>query len=161
MKKVDLHTQLSIFKNKDHLPLLTIDLMDEAEKARENAYAPYSNFKVGAAILLDNGEVITGNNQENAAYPSGLCAERVAIFFAGSQFPNVKILQLAVTARSEKQTLNLPIPPCGACRQSIAEYEIKQNRPIEIFFMGETGEVYKANSIKDLLPLLFDNNSLK
>jgi len=135
--------------------------MEDAEKARENAYAPYSNFRVGAAILLENGEIITGNNQENAAYPSGLCAERVAIFFAGSQFPNIKILQIAVTARSEKQTLNVPIPPCGACRQAIAEYEIKQKHPIEIFFMGETGEVYKTDSIKTLLPLLFDSNSLK
>lgn len=135
--------------------------MEAAEEAREKAYAPYSNFRVGAALLLDNGEIITGNNQENVAYPSGLCAERVAIFFAGSQFPNTKILQLAVTARSEKKTLNEPIPPCGACRQSIAEYEIKQNHPIEIFFMGETGEVYKTDSIKVLLPLLFDNNSLK
>tara|TARA_R110002072_G_scaffold22666_2_gene79623 strand:- start:35618 stop:36142 length:525 start_codon:yes stop_codon:yes gene_type:complete len=161
LKKIELHTQLSVFKSKDHLPLLTLDLMDAAEKARENAYAPYSRFRVGAAILLENGEVITGNNQENAAYPSGLCAERVAIFFAGSQFPNLKIMQLAVTARSEKQTLNVPIPPCGACRQSIAEYEIKQNYPIEIFFMGETGQVFKADSIKVLLPLLFDGNSLK
>ncbi len=134
--------------------------MTAAEEAREKAYAPYSNFRVGAAILLENGEIITGNNQENAAYPSGLCAERVAIFFAGSQFPNTKILQLAVTARSENQVLRKPISPCGACRQSIAEYEIKQNHPIEIFFMGETGEVYKANSIKDLLPFLFDGSQL-
>lgn len=161
LKKIELHTQLSVFKSKDSLPLLTLDLMEAAEKARENAYAPYSNFRVGAALLLDNGEVVTGNNQENAAYPSGLCAERVAVFFAGSQFPNTKILQLAITARSEKQTLNIPIPPCGACRQSIAEYEIKQNQPIEIYFMGETGQVYKADSIKVLLPLLFDGASLK
>lgn len=161
MKKIEIHTQLSVFESKDTLPLQTRDLMIAAEKAREMAYAPYSKFRVGAAILLDNGEVITGNNQENAAYPSGLCAERVAIFYAGSQFPNVKILQLVVTARSEKQILNLPIPPCGACRQSIAEYEIKQNHPIEIYFMGETGQVYKSDSIKELLPLLFDNNNLK
>lgn len=161
MKKIEIHTQLSVFESKDTLPLQTRDLMIAAEKAREMAYAPYSKFRVGAAILLDNGEVVTGNNQENAAYPSGLCAERVAIFYAGSQFPNVKILQLVVTARSEKQILNLPIPPCGACRQSIAEYEIKQNHPIEIYFMGETGQVYKSDSIKELLPLLFDNNNLK
>lgn len=161
MKKIEIHTQLSVFESKDTLPLQTRDLMIAAEKAREMAYAPYSKFRVGAAILLDNGELVTGNNQENAAYPSGLCAERVAIFYAGSQFPNVKILQLVVTARSEKQILNLPIPPCGACRQSIAEYEIKQNHPIEIYFMGETGQVYKSDSIKELLPLLFDNNNLK
>lgn len=161
MKKLDLHTQITIFDSKEELPLLTLDLMIEAEMAREKAYAPYSNFRVGAAILLDNGEIITGNNQENAAYPSGLCAERVAIYFAGAQFPNVKMLQLAVTARSEKQILQTPIPPCGSCRQAIAEYEIKQNQPIEIYFMGEKGQIYKTDSIKALLPLLFDGSSLK
>lgn len=161
MKKQDLHIQISIFDSKEELTETTNALFSEAEKARENAYAPYSNFRVGAAILLDNGKIITGNNQENAAYPSGLCAERVAVYFAGAQFPNNKILQMAVTARSEKQTLNKPIPPCGSCRQAIAEYEIKQNQPIDIYFMGETGQVYKTDSIKALLPLLFDSSSLK
>lgn len=161
MKKQDLHIQISIFDSKEELTEATNALFLEAEKARENAYAPYSNFRVGAAILLDNGKIITGNNQENAAYPSGLCAERVAVYFAGAQFPNNKILQMAVTARSEKQILNKPIPPCGSCRQAIAEYEIKQNQPIEIYFMGETGQVYKTDSIKALLPLLFDSSSLK
>lgn len=161
MKKKDLHIQISIFDSKKELTETTTTLFLEAEKARENAYAPYSNFRVGAAILLDNGKIITGNNQENAAYPSGLCAERVAIYFAGAQFPNNKIVQMAVTARSEKQTLQNPIPPCGSCRQAIAEYEIKQNQPIEIYFMGETGQVYKTDSIKALLPLLFDSSSLK
>jgi len=161
MKKLDLHTQITIFDSKEQLPEAILSLMKEAESARENAYAPYSNFRVGAAILLDNGKIITGNNQENAAYPSGLCAERVAIYFAGAQFPNAKMLQLAVTARSEKQVLKTPIPPCGSCRQAIAEYEIKQNQPIEIYFMGETGQVYKTDSIKALLPLLFDSSSLK
>jgi cytidine deaminase len=160
MKQIDLHTKISVFENKDALPLVIHDLMTAAEKARENAYAPYSKFRVGAAILLNNGEVVTGNNQENAAYPSGLCAERVAVFFAGSQYPNAKILQIAVTARSEKQVLNKPVSPCGACRQSIAEYEFKQNHPIEIFFMGETGQVFKTDSIKDLLPFLFDSSQL-
>lgn len=161
MKKQDLHTQITIFDSKNELPAATLSLIKEAEAIRENAYAPYSNFRVGAAILLDNGKIITGNNQENAAYPSGLCAERVAIYFAGAQYPNAKMLQLAVTARSEKQTLQTPIPPCGSCRQAIAEYEIKQNQPIEIYFMGETGSVYKTDSIKALLPLLFDSSSLK
>lgn len=161
MKKQDLHIQISIFDSKEELPEAILLLMKEAETARENAYAPYSNFRVGAAILLDNGKIITGNNQENAAYPSGLCAERVAIYFAGAQYPNNKIVQMAVTARSEKQTLQNPIPPCGSCRQAIAEYEIKQNQPIMIYFMGETGQVYKTDSIKALLPLLFDSSSLK
>lgn len=160
MKKQDLYTQITIFDSEEELSEEKLLLLNEAEKARESAYAPYSNFRVGAAILLENGKIITGNNQENAAYPSGLCAERVAIYFAGSQFPNTKILQIAVTARSEKQLLNKPIAPCGSCRQAIAEYEIKQNQPIEIFFMGETGQIFKTESIKALLPLLFDSSSL-
>jgi len=160
MKKQDLYTQLTIFDSKEELSEKSLLLLNEAEKARESAYAPYSNFRVGAAILLENEKIITGNNQENAAYPSGLCAERVAVYFAGSQFPNTKILQIAVTARSEKQLLNKPIAPCGSCRQAIAEYEIKQNHPIEIYFMGETGQIFKTESIKALLPLLFDSSSL-
>lgn len=160
MKKQDINTQITIFDSKEELSEKVLFLFNEAEKARENAYAPYSNFRVGAAVLLDNGNIITGNNQENAAYPSGLCAERVAVYFAGSQFPNTKILQIAVTARSEKQLLNKPIAPCGSCRQAIAEYEIKQNQPIEIYFMGETGQIFKTESIKALLPLLFDSSSL-
>lgn len=160
MKKQDISTQITIIDSKEELSEKVLFLFNEAEKARENAYAPYSNFRVGAAVLLDNGNIITGNNQENAAYPSGLCAERVAVYFAGSQFPNTKILQIAVTARSEKQLLNKPIAPCGSCRQAIAEYEIKQNQPIEIYFMGETGQIFKTESIKALLPLLFDSSSL-
>ena len=124
--------------------------------ARENAYAPYSKFHVGTAILLDNNEIITGNNQENASYPSGLCAERAAIYYAGSNYPETKILVMAIVAGSIKKTTSKPIPPCGACRQAIAEYEVKQESPIEIYFKGETGKVVKSNSLANLLPLLFD-----
>ena len=124
--------------------------------ARKNAYAPYSKFHVGTAILLDNNEIITGNNQENASYPSGLCAERAAIYYAGSNYPKTKILVMAIVAGSIKNTTSKPIPPCGACRQAIAEYEVKQESPIEIYFKGETGKVVKSNSLANLLPLLFD-----
>jgi len=134
--------------------------MDKAIKARHRAYAPYSNFTVGCAILLENGEVVTGNNQENAAYPSGLCAERVAIFYAGSRFPGVAISKLAITASPKDDSFHKPVPPCGACRQSIAEYENRQDNPIELFFMGAAGNVVKAASLKDLLPLVFDKNYL-
>jgi cytidine deaminase len=134
--------------------------MHQAVETRKNAYAPYSKFRVGAAILLDNGKVVLGSNQENAAYPSGLCAERVAIFQAGAIYPDAKIIKLAITAASDSNPTLSPIPPCGACRQSIAEYEFKQNTPIEIYFMGESGEVYKSNSIENLLPLSFDKTSL-
>ncbi|GGD87005.1 cytidine deaminase [Planktosalinus lacus] len=160
MKQLEIQTKLTIYNSKEALSETTRSLFLEAEKARERAYAPYSHFRVGAALLLDNGEVITGNNQENAAYPSGLCAERVAVFYANAQYPQNKIIQLVVTARSEKQEIKEPISPCGSCRQAIAEYEIKQNQPIEIYFMGETGNIYKTDSIKELLPLLFDKKHL-
>ena len=134
--------------------------MNNAVEARKKAYAPYSKFQVGAALLLDNNEVVTGNNQENASYPSGLCAERTAIYYAGSQYPNAKILKIAISAGAvHKQTIK-PIPPCGACRQAIAEYEIKQESPIEIFFMGEIGSVAKSNSLSNLLPFTFDKSEL-
>ena len=134
--------------------------MSQAVEIRKKAYAPYSKFKVGAALLLDNGKVILGSNQENAAYPSGLCAERTAIFYAGSTYPEAKILKMAITAASDTNQTAAPIPPCGSCRQSIAEYEIKQDTPIEIYFMGEIGEVYKSSSLKNLLPLMFDKKFL-
>lgn len=134
--------------------------MNKAQEARENAYAPYSRFKVGAAVRLDSGEIVTGNNQENAAFPSGLCAERVAIFHASAMYPNESITSIAITARSSKQTITTPVAPCGACRQALAEYEVKQKSPLSIYFMGESGKVVKANSVKDLLPLIFDSSYL-
>ncbi|MGB3605626.1 cytidine deaminase family protein, partial [Psychroserpens sp.] len=114
----------------------------------------------GAAILLENGEIVTGNNQENASYPSGLCAERTAIYYAGAQFPGVKMLRMALTAGSQLQSTTTPIPPCGACRQAIAEYEVKQEAPIEMYFMGETGKIVKSASLANLLPLGFDRSFL-
>ncbi len=134
--------------------------MQQAIDARGRAYAPYSSFSVGCALLLENGEVITGNNQENAAYPSGLCAERVAIFYAGSRFPGVAVKKLAITAGPKDNSLTKPVPPCGACRQSIAEYENNQGTPIQLLFMGAAGKVAKSSSLKDLLPLVFDRDYL-
>jgi cytidine deaminase len=160
MKNITITTELAVYDVLSELPIATQQLMAQAVAVRKKAYAPYSKFKVGAAILLDNGEVVLGSNQENAAYPSGLCAERVAIFYAGSMYPDAKIVQMAITAASDTNKTESPIPPCGACRQSIAEYEIKQESPIEIYFMGESGAIYKSNSLKNLLPLMFDKNFL-
>ena len=103
---------------------------------------------------------MTGSNQENASYPSGLCAERTAIYYAGAQYPNPKIISMAITASSQNNPTNNPIPPCGACRQAISEYEVKQESPIEIYFMGESGRVAKSNSLANLLPLVFDKKVL-
>lgn len=160
MQEIKIETTLYVYNSVKELPEKVVSLMEHAVKARNNAYAPYSKFYVGAAILLDNGEIITGNNQENASYPSGLCAERTAIYYAGAKFPNAKIISMAITAASQIKKTHKPIPPCGACRQAIAEYEIKQNQPISIYFMGETGKIAKSNSLANLLPLVFDKTSL-
>lgn len=160
MKKVTISADLEVYENENELPEDVQDLMKQAVEAREKSYSPYSQFRVGAAILLENEEVITGSNQENASYPAGLCAERTAIFYAGAKYPGTRILKMALTARSENHKMEVPTPPCGSCRQAIAEYEVKQEQAIEIYFMGEKGKVVKANSVSDLLPLIFDNSYL-
>ncbi len=136
-------------------------LMHRAVSASKDAYAPYSTFSVGAALLLENGEVIIGNNQENVAYPSGLCAERVAIFAASATHPNMPIKAMAVTASAVDFAVDYPVSPCGGCRQSIAEYEHKQEAPIELILMGERGKVIVFESASHLLPLLFKEEGLK
>lgn len=160
MKEVKVESTLYIFKDINELPKEVSVLMHKAIEAREKAYAPYSSFYVGAAILLDNNKIVTGNNQENASYPSGLCAERTAIYYASAQYPRAKVIRMAITAGSKKNKTASPIPPCGACRQAIAEYEVKQGSSIEIYFMGETGKVAKSNSLANLLPLVFDKSVL-
>ncbi|MDN3674918.1 cytidine deaminase [Flavobacterium branchiarum] len=160
MKEISITTQFSVFESIEELSKDIQDLMNEAIAIRKKAYAPYSKFRVGAALLLDNGKIVLGSNQENAAYPSGLCAERVAIFHAGAIYPEAKILKIAISAASDTNQTKAPIPPCGSCRQSIAEYEIKQETPIEIYFMGEIGAVYQSASLKNLLPFMFDKKFL-
>lgn len=160
MKEVKIETKLEVYDDISELSEAVQRLMDAAIEARKNAYAPYSKFNVGAAILLDNDEVVIGNNQENACFPSGLCAERTAIYYAGAKYPKAKILRMAITASSQNQVTDKPVPPCGACRQSIAEYEIKQEQPIEIYFMGAKGKVVKSHSLANLLPLLFESSVL-
>ncbi|HIB38208.1 cytidine deaminase [Mesonia sp.] len=153
-------TSYQVYDNLDEMEEADIQLMQKACEARKNAYAPYSRFMVGAAILMENGEVVTGSNQENAAYPSGLCAERNAIYQAGSLYPNQKIEAIAITVKSERKKVIVPAAPCGACRQAIAEYEIKQEHPIKIMFMAEIGKVIKVNALLDILPLAFDGSYL-
>ena len=160
MKEVKIETKLYVYDSLQDLPKDIQSLMLKASEARNNAYAPYSNFNVGAALLLDNNEMISGSNQENASYPSGLCAERTAIFYTGAKYPNAKILKMAIIAGSKDRQTTAPIPPCGACRQSISEYEVKQGSPIEIYFMGEVGKVVKSESLANLLPLVFDKSVL-
>ena len=137
------------------------DLVNRAKNSLEAAYAPYSGFLVGATVLLENGEIISGNNQENVAYPSGLCAERVAIFYAGAKFPNVKIKTIAITAVSKKFEIKDVISPCGACRQAIAEYEVKQENDIRILLHNPDDSILIVNSVSDLLPFMFKSKGLK
>jgi cytidine deaminase len=160
MKEITITTHFTAYNAVNELPNDIQNLMEQAIAVRKKAYAPYSRFRVGVAILLDNGKIVLGSNQENAAYPSGLCAERVAIFQAGAIYPDATILKMAITAASDTNKTTIPIPPCGACRQSIAEYETKQDAPIEIYFMGESGDIYKSESLKNLLPFMFDKNFL-
>ncbi|WP_264566581.1 cytidine deaminase [Flavobacterium sp. N3904] len=160
MKHIKITTEIIVYDSIQELPTLVQDLMEKAIEVKRNAYAPYSKFRVGCAILLDNGAIVLGSNQENAAYPSGLCAERVAIFQAGSIYPEAHILKIAITASSDINLTDTPVPPCGSCRQSIAEYEIRQSSPIEIYFMGEIGQIYKSASLKNLLPFMFETKLL-
>ncbi|WP_420400743.1 cytidine deaminase [Flagellimonas sp.] len=160
MKKQQISFELSIFEKPEELSQIEQNLLTAAEEARENAYAPYSNFKVGAAVLLENGEVVIGNNQENASYPSGLCAERVAVFQAGAKYPGIAITAIAISATSKDYVVDSPAAPCGNCRQSIIEYEQRQKTPISIMLRGEKGPIYKCASMADILPLAFSSSFL-
>jgi cytidine deaminase len=135
-------------------------LVDEAKKSTGSSYAPYSKFNVGAALLLANGEVVCGTNQENAAYPSGLCAERVAMFYANSRYPDVAPKALAIATFADGDFLDEPITPCGACRQVLLESEIRYGEDIDVLLYGRKG-VYVVKSVKSLLPLAFDKSALR
>lgn len=160
MKEIKINTKLYSYTSINDLPLKIQEIMNQAIVIRQSAYAPYSNFQVGAAVLLKNGQIVLGSNQENAAYPSGLCAERTAIFAAGVNFPNQEIVCICISASSTLKDTLEPIPPCGACRQSLLEYENRQNKDIPIYFMGKSGEIIQSPSIKNLLPYTFKQESL-
>ncbi|MCB9246449.1 MAG: cytidine deaminase [Flavobacteriales bacterium] len=133
------------------------EILSLSQMSREKAYAPYSRFKVGAAVKLDNGVSLPGNNQENAAYPSGLCAERVALFHAGAVYPDAHVLELAISIQANGELRNLDdlVSPCGACLQVIAETERRQNRAIRILIGGEKG-YYIAEGVEQFLPFRFN-----
>lgn len=132
-------------------------LLSKAEEMTNKAYAPYSNFYVGAAILLDNGMIVTGSNQENAAFSSGTCAERSAAFFAGANYPDAKFVTIAIAAREAGQSLlSDPISPCGGCRQALLENEKRAGRDVKVI-LGARDKVYILPSVKSLLPLAFIN----
>lgn len=130
-------------------------LIEAARETAKNAYAPYSKYRVGAAILLKNGLIVTGNNQENAAYPSGLCAERVAIFSASAHYPDEEVEAIAVTAIAKDSDIKSPPFPCGACRQVLAEYENRQKSPIRFILSAASGKTIVMTGIENLLPFPF------
>ncbi len=135
-------------------------LLYEAAEATNGSYSPYSNFAVGAAVLLENGEIIRGSNQENAAYPVGLCAERVALFYASHKYPNVAVKAIAITAKSEIHPVEDPIKPCGSCRQVMAETEYRFQHKMKIILKGETDKVIVFDSTDHLLPFSFSGDDL-
>lgn len=158
MKEKDIQISVLILKFTE-LPLNYQQLIEKAKEQTIYAYAPYSKFQVGAAVLLANNEIIGGNNQENAAYPSGLCAERVALFYANSQYPQTAVKAIAIAAYTNGQFLEKPISPCGACRQVLLETENRFNQDIEILLFG-TNEVFLIRKATDLLPLCFSKENL-
>ncbi len=158
VSKLQYVISLDVFEKSSDLPAEDLKLLKEAEKIAESAYAPYSDFKVGAAVLLDNGKIITGNNQENAAYPSGLCAERVAIFYAASQNASSVVKSIAVSCCADSKD---PVMPCGACRQAIAEYEQKQGKKIRLVIGVPGRKTYVVQGIESLLPFMFGCKDLK
>ncbi len=147
--------------NFNELDISEQELIKKAKNAYSNAYAPYSGFLVGASVLLENGEIINGSNQENVAYPSGLCAERVALFYAGAKYPEVAIKTIAISAKSKTFEIDDVVSPCGACRQVMAEYQQKQGQNIRLLLHPTNDEVLIANSVTDLLPFMFNSEKLR
>ena len=159
MKELTITAVLKVYQY-DELSEIDHALICAAMDATSRSYAPYSHFRVGAAARLANGVMVTGTNQENAAYPSGLCAERTTLFYANSQYPDQAVTTLAIAARTETDFIPSPIPPCGSCRQVILETENRFKQPIRILLYGREA-IYEVKSIKDLLPLSFDGSEME
>lgn len=158
MNKKSLNIEYLEYTSIDQMNNEERNLIVQADQNLKNAYAPYSNFKVSAVCKMEDGILVLGTNQENGAYPSGLCAERVAIFAAKSQFPDKKVDKIVVTT---ERSMDNPVSPCGACRQVLVEYELSQNQPIEVVLKSGFSKVWKFKSVKDLLPIAFDGEFLK
>lgn len=158
MKEFTIHTQVKVYQEQE-LSDEDKALLEAARKATESSYAPYSKFYVGAAVRLANKQIVCGSNQENAAYPSGTCAERTAIFYANAQYPDQAVETLAIAAQTQGSFLTKPISPCGACRQVILETEHRYGKPVRILLYGTEG-VYVLEGIRSILPLQFDQDCL-
>lgn len=160
MNRVEQKFTYKIYDSRDELSNENAELLQVSINELNNAYSPYSNFNVAATVLLANGKTVTGTNQENAAFPAGICAEGTALSAAASLYPAVPVVKIAITARSKHQTLTHPVAPCGICRQRLLEYESRYNNNIEIIIAAEEGKVYEIDSVKDILPLSFSKADL-
>ncbi len=158
MKKYEISTIVTVLTEQE-LSAIDRELVEAARKATETSYSPYSHFQVGAALRLQDGEIICGSNQENASYPVGCCAERTALFWCGANRPGVVISAIAIAAQTKGHFPPTPITPCGMCRQALLEVEHKQGSPIRVLLYGEDG-THCIDSIKALMPLSFDANCL-
>ena len=152
---------MQIFPDRNSLEADDALLLEAAGKATGDAYAPYSKFRVGAAIRLSNGKIITGSNQENASFPAGICAERVALSAVSAGSPGIAVTALALTYINESGTGDRPVSPCGICRQTLAEYEQRFGQPIRLILGGITGEIFILNQATDLLPFAFSSQEFK
>ena len=160
MKIASLNIPVQIFPDLTKLDPADAQLLETARKATGDAYAPYSKFRVGAAIRLSNGQVLSGSNQENASFPAGICAERVVLSAASATYPGIAVTSLALTYINESDSGNIPISPCGICMQTLAEYEQRFGQPIRLILGGISGEIFIINRATDLLPLAFSNLAL-
>ncbi len=161
MKKEEFRFDIDVYDSIDELSQEDAFLLSEARSVTQFAYAPYSNFQVGAIAKLANGETVTGTNQENAAYPAGICAERVLLSVAGTQYPGTGIKTIAISYNNLKGKSNTPISPCGICRQSFSEFQQRTKTPIRLILSGMEGEVHIIENAAHLLPLVFSSDDLK
>lgn len=161
MQKEEYKFSISVYDSIDELDHADSFLLSQARSVTQFAYAPYSNFQVGAVAQLVNGETVSGTNQENASYPAGICAERVLLSSAASQFPGIAMETIAIAYNNLKGRSDRPVSPCGICRQSFAEFQQRTRKPIRIILSGMTGKVQVIENAADLLPLVFGADDLK
>lgn len=160
MEILKIKASVRVHENADSLEPEDKALLETAKEQTQHAYAPYSQFRVGAAVRLQNGQVYPGCNQENASYPLCMCGERVALYAAAAMAPDQAPVALAIVVKNEKKTVETPVSPCGACRQVIAEFENRFGLPIRILLQSENSKIYELHSVKDILPLTFDASFL-
>jgi cytidine deaminase len=161
MEEIKRESIVKKYRSANELSAADRQLLLQAKEAVATSYAPYSKFHVGCALILENGVVVKGSNQENIAYPSGLCAERVAIFHAGATYPDVPVVSMAVTVKAENYEVKDPVMSCGACLQSMSEYEMKFQKPMRVILQGETGDIYVAEGLQTFMPFRFWLDELK